>query len=145
MAVSRDEDPTLQLWERVRRPTLATVFTIMSLSQLPNLSSGNAFRTVTGILLVAFSAWLIWGQRDPRFRDKGTAEYWRRQFAWSAAWWAFWLVLACSWLAWGSARYGFRATGLTVLVMPVLGLVMAAFGYRSRDRLALGHAERKTP
>lgn len=130
-----NDDPTIQLWRKVRRPLLGVVFLFLALSQVPRLLSGELFPTVTGGLLIAFIAWFVWRPLLPQ-GDKTTTEYWRRNNRSAAAWWAFWLAIAAGWLAWGSWLYGFNPRGLIVLVLPTVSLLVHLFGYIKAERIA---------
>lgn len=144
MPTSPSDDPTVQLWHKVRRPLLGLVFLVLALGQVPRLLSGQVFSTVTGVLLIIFWAWLVWRPLLPD-GDKTTPEYWRSSNRSAARWWALWLVVAAGWLTWGSVLYGFNPPGLIVLAVPTLGLLANWFGYSRAERLAEVHAKNQPP
>jgi hypothetical protein len=144
MPRAESDDPTVQLWHKVRRPLLGLVFLVLVLGQVPRLLSGEPFPTVTAALLVAFWTWLVWRPLFPE-GDKTTPEYWRSWNRSAARWWGLWLFVAAGWLTWGSVIYGFNPPGLLVLALPSLGLLASWFGYAKAERLAEAQAENHPP
>jgi hypothetical protein len=133
------KDPTLQLWERWRRPVLVVVTLIFVAGRWRYFASGELLPILTGVGIAAYFVGVIWMRSAPPPEVRSEPTAWRRHFLTSATFHGTFFGLGCLWLALLAGSQDVPAKALVLPAIPGVLLVITLASLRLVPRIAAQH------